>query len=63
MFLTHLLLQSAVVGDYPGRDTQLPVAEGTQLPVAEGTHVLAASEAGLAQPVLVVAPGLSIVER
>ena len=29
MFLTHLLLQSAVVGDYPGRDTQLPVAEGT----------------------------------
>ena len=61
MFPTHLLLQAAVVGDYPGRDTQLPVAEGT--------HVLAASGADLAQmmdytqPVLVVAPGLSIVER
>ena len=57
MFLTHLLLQSAVVGDYPGRDTQLPVAQGT--------HTLAelAQMRDYTQPVLVVAPGLSIVER
>ena len=50
-----MLLQSAVVGDNPGRDKHL---------AAEGTHVLAALGADLAQmrdytqPAPAVAPGL-----
>ena len=61
MFLTYLLLQSAVVGDYPDWDTQLPVAEGIHILAALGAD--RAQMRDYTQPVLVVAPGLSIIWR